>query len=851
MAQPETREVLQCVYAPRMAAETPTGGRSAESEEPAPEPVVQNNVLLKSSILTTALANAAATETLLATITKPNSTQANIVEAVRALNRGDYETAGQHLSPVSVDQVAEFAQNVLAEEEKLVKVSTKAIAKWIEPKKKSDAGKKDSKSEQATMTGGSLLDGMQQASINPLFAQTLAQENVPAYEYMRAINAIGAAEPTLGTTINPDALRWSATVDVIIDSIRQRLTAIEELRRSAAVDPVGFLHLQRLQFTPVGYRRGDLMHSITMLPGETVRFTHREWSRTEREFTDLVVSTMENETEEAVSEKSEITESTSSQQTHQMAFSASLSASGGFGFMSIAANAGFQLNQQTSLTSQFSSRRSRELTRRATSRAKQEHKVSIRTFSAAETETTNYRELTNTSDDAIRWDFHRMIREWHVELFQYGLRLTYDLTVPEPGSYLLRHYVELDRLQDAIDRGPANPPPISVLTHDNWQRARDLYGVALEPPPLPKEIRASQSVTYPGQDNSFTAATVDLIIPDGYFITADATIDDPPINAKRDDEIQTSFTDMRRIQNRARLAGTGVTGMFPWQFTVHWHDGPKPNSNAVASVRATASPLQTTVEQWRTKNYALIVDALRSRDEARLAGFARRRDELRNKLNAFGTLDLRRVEREEIMKSVLRWMLGPNFRFYPSDMPRNLLQAQAGLRSDLDSGPSEDFPGLYSADTGAVVSEAVQNAALRQGRLITFIHQAIEWENVNFILYPYFWSDPQRWHMKQFLQHADDQHWQFLRAGAARVVLTVRRGFEATWLRLADTGQLGDVDPNTPYVRIADQIKAVAATYDGRFSPRQPHDPGVSLDEWTEWTPTGALDVVRGEILRE
>jgi hypothetical protein len=30
-----------------------------------------------------------------------------------------------------------------------------------------------------------------------------------------------------------------------------------------------------------------------------------------------------------------------------------------------------------------------------------------------------------------------MMREWHVELFQCGIRLTYDITVPEPGSYLL------------------------------------------------------------------------------------------------------------------------------------------------------------------------------------------------------------------------------------------------------------------------------------------------------------------------------------------------------------------------------------------------------------------------------
>ena len=47
------------------------------------------------------------------------------------------------------------------------------------------------------------------------------------------------------------------------------------------------------------------------------------------------------------------------------------------------------------------------------------------------------------------------------------------------------------------------------------------------------------------------------------------------------------------------------------------------------------------------------------------------------------TLTLRREENEEIMKGVLRWLLGPTFDFMPADVV-NLFQSQPGV--DLPHG---------------------------------------------------------------------------------------------------------------------------------------------------------------------
>lgn len=47
----------------------------------------------------------------------------------------------------------------------------------------------------------------------------------------------------------------------------------------------------------------------------------------------------------------------------------------------------------------------------------------------------------------MRIDYYSMMRKWYVALYRYGIRLTYDLTVPEPGATLRETYALLDVLQ--------------------------------------------------------------------------------------------------------------------------------------------------------------------------------------------------------------------------------------------------------------------------------------------------------------------------------------------------------------------------------------------------------------------
>jgi hypothetical protein len=793
--QPETREILQCVYAPRTPSLDAETGQPTSAKLPEEEKL--QNTFAKQALLSAAFDNPKIVDLVLQNMPADLANHKTLSSAAQALYTRSPGVIAQMLAPIPLDDIVAFARAAIIARDQLVKNS------------KQTAKGKNGKNGSKEPAGGK----PDQADDETFELQNLAL-----------------------TTFDPDS----------------RMSLIDILRDAAVVDPVGFLHLERLHFTPIAYRRGDLVYAITMLPGEITRLTHREWSRTEKEFISLVAETIENQREEAVAEKSELTDSTTNQRDHTMAFSASLSASGTYGFVSFAANAGLQLNEQVRNSQEISRRQTREVTRKATTRAKREHKITFRTSSTFESEDTSFRELKNESSDAIRWDFHRVMTEWEVKLYRYGLRLTYDVTIPEPGSYLLRLHREIAQLDEQIAR-PVNPLPIEQVTPENYAALQSRYGILLEPPPAPIAMNASATTTYGGQNDTRVANTITLAVPDGYEIDPLSVNPDTPLDAKKgwrdgEPDVWTSRTDMRITENRNRLQLGPVTGQFPWQFTVFWFSDPRNGAQAIASVGYRVRPLPATLSAWRTRVYNILLEALRARHEESIQELSRHRDVLMEQVNSPDALHLRRMEREEIMKGVLRWILGPSFRFYNEELPQNLIQLQGEL---TDPGVDEVRRGFYSSTTNAVADEMVWRATLRHGQLINYLHQAIEWENVNFILYPYFWSEPTRWNFKQSLAHADSTHLEFLRSGAARVVVTIRPGFEKSWLNLVASGDLALAEgPAAPYLRIAEQIKAASEQYQPRTAGVQNLDePGLLIDEWREWVPTGAIDVVRGSTL--
>jgi len=91
-------------------------------------------------------------------------------------------------------------------------------------------------------------------------------------------------------------------------------------KEQAAQVPVGLLHLERLTFVPAGMERGELVYSVPLSPGEEVSISHKEWTTTSEKFSRIVTDFPEAYSEEGVTEKAELSQSTSSQKQHSSGF---------------------------------------------------------------------------------------------------------------------------------------------------------------------------------------------------------------------------------------------------------------------------------------------------------------------------------------------------------------------------------------------------------------------------------------------------------------------------------------------------------------------------------------------------
>ena len=102
--------------------------------------------------------------------------------------------------------------------------------------------------------------------------------------------------------------------------------------------------------------------------------------------------------------------------------------------------------------------------------------------------------------------------------------------------------------------------------------------------------------------------------------------------------------------------------------------------------------------------------------------------------------------------------------------------------------------------------------AVTIGEYVRFFEHAFEWEQMSYVLYPYFWGEKQRWVSKLRLETNDSLFESFLRAGSARVVVPVRLGFHCALDHFLSTGELwkggGESSVTSPaYVPISEEIR--------------------------------------------
>lgn len=636
-------------------------------------------------------------------------------------------------------------------------------------------------------------------------------------------------------------------------ALHSAVVAVKGLEINAGSSRVGQLNLERLEMVPAGIERGELIATIPLAPLEETAVVQKEWSVQKKEFTSIVTDELETFSETGVTDNTELAQSTSSEQQHSNQFNVTGTVSGGIPLISGSVTSGYTAQDSSSQSATDSRKHATSLTQKASARSKQEHKVTIATTTVTGSSQTSTRKLRNPSDtDPMRIDYFSLLRKWRVRLYRYGLRETYDIVVPEPGAAMRRAYVELESLRarlkpfafdvphnditDEIRKDDPEPPTTDPPTpkQPHYLVLADRYGAQGLPRPPARLTPQSYAVNSGPLPNGRAVTHVTMRIPDGYEIVR-ITI------AGR----MTSFADT------ASAAALGAMGQFTIVGT-HLPFDPfneevfppgtvlrKDTGDGDFLQGATGSPVLALVwdrvatqslvltaevrptaavyDQWRDEVWNGLFTAAQTRYYDQQQDIAGRIAALEERLGSVDTLTLRREENDEIMRAVLRYLLGDRF----PTMPEDVVTAFKNAKVDIAHGTGFDTDTLAPGSAPWLLVRQYEN-------VVRFVNQAIEWENVVSFLYSYFWDIPESWAFIRDIKHPDPNRQAFLRAGSARVVLTVRKGWETRWVNFVERGVVDDpAEPSPPalYWTIAQEI----AAYDDRNYPGiPPANPGRS-----------------------
>jgi hypothetical protein len=550
----------------------------------------------------------------------------------------------------------------------------------------------------------------------------------------------------------------------------------------------GILHLDRLRFTPLSVKEGEFLYSLPLTPGEEVTLTQKDWSKVKREFTEIVNSELEKTITTQRTESQELSESTMNQLQFGAELGAQFQGSGTIGVVSLSGQASTTLRTSSTKTTNEAIKNTQQLTESAASRSKQEHKTTFQVSSEIGAETESKRIIRNPNrTHAVRYDFFRYMREWRVDLERYGARLTMDVMVKDPGKQLRSEYERRAELEEKA-YGAFQPN----CTADQIDESNLPPGVS----PRPASESKSQTGSYnpgistlvSGITEKSTTQSKQFDIPQGYAVTT-VTVTKTSGNGEA-----------HLAGNYVGQTGPTITVQINCKVPVTWGVsllvGPYPDPGDVGySVTLTADPTRESMDAWESGVVQAMNEQARQQANSERAQAQALLDVLLRRTREIPTLELRKDERYEIMAGVFKQLLPP---------------------------------GISSQSAGQDT--------------VRFLHEAFEWENMTYYLYPYFWADIEK---ALEIDHPDMLRRNFLKSGWARVLIPIRHQYEEKVLNYSYSYDVAGTAPSEMRT-VAQQIfDDTQERLDYQpVSESQAKDSFDLLDTWYQFTPTDGLQII-------
>lgn len=543
--------------------------------------------------------------------------------------------------------------------------------------------------------------------------------------------------------------------------------------------PTGVGSLLKVRQQIKRYEAVGISHVQNVMRSESRNRSTSRLRRTEETFLIEEETTSEEErslqTTDRFDMKSEMEHTLSSSRE----FSVGAKVSAGYGpFVQVEASTEFGTSSSSEQVERSASSFARELTEQTASRVKQRRRTQRSTTTLEQFQEDNSYGFDNTDGDSHAIGVYQWLDQvYDMQVYDYGVRMMFDFTVLEPAAM----YLKAVESQVAKPRGLKAPKRFTLkpdeITESNYTKyvARYRAEGVQPPPPLLRTLAHSFSHTSPDGTPTQHSADAMLVVPENYrAFQAQAAIMInelsgaalPPNFGGGDGAFQPpdeNRVDILIAKNRLFKVQSEDDTIEDQVDAFSHAEGDLPMSlNAVnimsfaATVTIDCIRTNRALEKWQLATHEALTRAYQARRaeyEEQLAILAATQGVQPDSRNpTFNRI----IESNEIRRISLMMLTGQ--RFKSTSVP---LSPQA---AEFDFG-----------------------RMLRSGRYAQFWETAIDWDNIDYQFLPYYWARQSTWG-RLLTENADPVHAEFIRAGAARIRISVTPGFEAAILHFLETG---------------------------------------------------------------
>lgn len=517
------------------------------------------------------------------------------------------------------------------------------------------------------------------------------------------------------------------------------------------------------------YEPGELSYIENVIQGETRERTHRHLQRqeiyTEQEETTTTIEERNQQVEERYALHKEVENIVHAELAVEAGVSYTMGVEKGPYYFTSHLDVSSEVARTDA--QKIASDESRKVIEKAISRV--EKKVrSLRTHRLIdEIEETNVHTFNGVTDLSRQFYYVNQVRKG--QLYSYGYRMMLDFYLPEPAALYKR------LLEKEFDLERPEKPCINIEDIDpaDYLEYVQCHGFTdLEPPKetLPgKWMVVEVKQEKPRKSGNPWAVTAAVNIPPGYRATQMKLVH-PVINRSSPFKPNTVTFNL------------GSTNLID---TWNSNDGSPPDEHGPKPLPNLTGNHTATITAYRLKRYTLRIHIWLEGIPADNSEWQR---EVHSRLCAKYEAEL---EAWEAARAEFERTKMDKFNRHPFSLSQTIKDQ---LKHMAISYITCQFFDGNNALVNRVQPCGFPQMDLREtekeGRIIRFFEHALEWNFMSYMLYPYFWGRKCTWEEKLGHELPHVLFSKFMQAGAARVTLSVRPGFEAYMAYYLATGKI-------------------------------------------------------------